>query len=490
MADFAIYSVVNCPSMRVDIGTNRLMRCFQSEYTVSYCNDGNQDATGVYVEVLLDTNLILNSTSILIASQTGNLYTFNVGAVASNQCGEFKIYTTVSCDSTVVLGQTHCVEAHIYPDTICLPSPSWNGVDIDLSKRCDGDSVYFKIENIGLGMPSPLNYKVIVNGIIYTIEPYQLGAGDSLILTYSANAMTYRLEVDRPPYHPFNNIASTTIEGCGQGPLTLGWVNVFSMDDPIPYLSIDCQQNVGSYDPNDKTAKPEGYGAAHYIQQNEDLKYKIRFQNTGTAPAQDVVILDTLSSYLDITTVQPGAASHPYTWRLLGENIIEYRFTNIMLPDSNANEPASHGFVQFRIKQEVDNPLGTVIYNSAGIYFDYNAPIITNETFHTIGDNFVAMVITGTEKVLIENVEVKVYPNPFTAQATVEVEGGDYQSLELTIYDITGREVAQYQTAIGKDAMHSVSTIQIQRNNLPQGVYIYRLQGDDTLINTGKIIIK
>ncbi len=197
---------------------------------------------------------------------------------------------------------------------------------------------------------------------------------------------------------------------------------------------------VCSYDPNDKSAQPEGFSTPHYIYDYTPLDYKIRFQNTGTDTAFRVVIRDTLSAHLDVTSLEMGAASHNYTWRIYGQGILEITFDNVMLPDSNVNEPESNGFVRFRINQVPNNPNGTVIYNSAGIYFDYNAPIITNETFHTIGDNFVAMVITGTEEVLIEDVEVKVYPNPFTAQATLEVEGGDYQSLELTIYDITGRE--------------------------------------------------
>ncbi|MCP4442995.1 MAG: T9SS type A sorting domain-containing protein [Aureispira sp.] len=490
IVDFPMQTTTYCPWMQVDISTGVLTRCFPAVYNVQYCNLGTSAAVGSYVEVTIDSGLIVDSTSIPIASQTGNTYTFNLGTVNYNDCGSFYIYTRVGCDSTVSLGQTHCVEAHIYPDVACTSNPLYSGTDINLSASCDGDSVSFEIENTGTAMSNPLSYRLIANDILASVGSFQLGMGASQELQYPTTGATYRLEADQAPYHPWSTIASATVEGCFSGPFQTGLVNIFSLNDAAPYVSIDCQENVGAYDPNDKQAYPEGYGNLYYIKQNEDLEYKIRFQNTGTAPAQNVVIRDTLSSYLDITTVQPGASSHPYTWQLLGEDVIEYRFTNIMLPDSNSNEPASHGFIKFKLKQQVDNPLGMVIYNDAAIYFDYNAPIITNETFHTIGDNFVAMVITGTEEVLIEDVEVKVYPNPFTAQATLEVEGGDYQSLELTIYDITGREVAQYQTGIGKDAMHSVSTIQIQRNNLPQGVYIYRLQGDDILINTGKIIIK
>ena len=62
-----------------------------------------------------------------------------------------------------------------------------------------------------------------------------------------------------------------------------------------------------------------------------------------------------------------------------------------MLPDSNVNEPASHGFVKFTVSQQPGNPMGTVINNQAAIYFDFNDPIFTNIYSHTVGDDFVEM---------------------------------------------------------------------------------------------------
>ncbi|MCB0556652.1 MAG: hypothetical protein KDD02_24110, partial [Phaeodactylibacter sp.] len=64
---------------------------------------------------------------------------------------------------------------------------------------------------------------------------------------------------------------------------------------------------------NDKQGFPRGYGDEHYIYPGTDLEYLVRFQNTGNDTAFLVVIRDTLSEFLDIATVRPGAASHPYT---------------------------------------------------------------------------------------------------------------------------------------------------------------------------------
>jgi hypothetical protein len=54
-----------------------------------------------------------------------------------------------------------------------------------------------------------------------------------------------------------------------------------------------------------------------------------------------------------------------------------------MLPDSHINEPASHGWLMYRIKLKDNLALGTQITNTASIYFDYNAPVVTNTTLNT-----------------------------------------------------------------------------------------------------------
>jgi len=121
-------------------------------------------------------------------------------------------------------------------------------------------------------------------------------------------------------------------------------------------LSIEPITN--SHDPNDKSLMPIGKNAANTILQNDSvLLYTIRFQNTGNDTAFTVVVKDTLSPYLDPATIVPGASSHPYTFDLSGNGILTFRFDNIMLPDSNVNEPTSHGYFNYSIKQKKNNPL-------------------------------------------------------------------------------------------------------------------------------------
>jgi hypothetical protein len=90
-----------------------------------------------------------------------------------------------------------------------------------------------------------------------------------------------------------------------------------------------------------------------------------------------------LSPYLDPSTIVPGASKHPYTFTLSGQGVMTWRFDHIMLPDSLTNEEESKGFFNYTVNQRQNNPLGTVIENTAYIYFDFNDAIITNTTINT-----------------------------------------------------------------------------------------------------------
>ncbi|MBS1734430.1 MAG: hypothetical protein JST02_14130, partial [Bacteroidetes bacterium] len=139
---------------------------------------------------------------------------------------------------------------------------------------------------------------------------------------------------------------------------------------------------VAPIDPNDKQATPlltfNQVSSGHYID------YLVRFQNVGTSYAVNIYIADTLSPLLQQNTLELDATSHNCKVTLTGNKLF-IKFTNIFLPDSNANEPASHGFVRFRVKPSNTLPTNTVtdIPNKASIYFDYNLPVVTN-TANTI----------------------------------------------------------------------------------------------------------
>ena len=482
--DFAAQANINCPFLDVSVSTPFLRRCFENTYYVDFCNQGTDIATNAYIELTLDPEMTYLSSSLPFSTQNGLTYTFEIGNVDVGVCDQFTVDVQLGCDS-VLLGQTHCVEAHIYPDTFCLPPPpNWSGASIEVDGTCEGDSIIFFIQNIGTApTQGAIEYIVIEDDVILMRANDVFGVNETRRLAIATTGKTYRLEADQEPGHPGLSAPSVSIERCiagSGGTVSLGYITRFPQNDGNAYIDIDCQENIGAYDPNDKRAYPKGATVEHIINQNETIEYLIRFQNTGTDTAFNVVIKDTLSEWLDPTSIRVGASSHPFTYTLTSTNVLQFRFADIMLPDSNINEPASHGFVRFQIAQQPDLPYGTVILNDADIYFDFNAPIVTNETFHMIGE---LRLIVDVEEVQKEGVEVKVFPNPFNQQSTMKIIGlDDLKQAQLVIYSSTGQKI-RHQAFTGNQ-------LSLRRGNLPVGIYFFQLTADGQLIGNGKLMVQ
>ncbi len=140
-----------------------------------------------------------------------------------------------------------------------------------------------------------------------------------------------------------------------------------------------------AYDPNDIQGDPVGYTDNHFILEDTEIEYRIRFQNTGNAPAQNVRIENLIDiEKLDISTFQPTSASDPMTVTIGNDGMVNFMFNGIMLPDSGANFVESIGSLTYKIRTMPGVSPGDIIENTAGIYFDSNPPIITNTAFHEI----------------------------------------------------------------------------------------------------------
>ena len=150
-----------------------------------------------------------------------------------------------------------------------------------------------------------------------------------------------------------------------------------------------------------------------------------------------------------------------------------------MLPDSNVNELASNGFVKYSIALRPDAPIGSTVYNAADIYFDFNDPIYTNQTFHLID---IPWVLVETEETFIPEVEVNVFPNPFTEQATFDLKNAPFGEKQFRLFSLSGNEI-HTQTF---DSQQFV----FQRNHLPKGIYFYTISKKDMKIAMGKLIVQ
>jgi uncharacterized repeat protein (TIGR01451 family) len=389
--DFAVKVKTDCALLDVDITTPLLRRCFENTYYINYCNRGTKSASNALVKITLDKSLTFNASTLPLNRRNGQDLFFNLGNIEQGKCGTFQMTATVNCEGTE-LRQTHCVEAHIYPDSICVPTQGWSGASIEVGGSCERDSVSFLIRNVGTAPTSSgLNSIVIIDNVVFLKQPIILPPSGTQILKVKATGATYRLIADQEPNHPDllagGGNPTVAVEGCRsnvQEPFSLGYVTQLGENDSSPFISVDCHQNFGSYDPNDKQAYPQGIGNQHFIDEKEELDYTIRFQNTGTDTAFTVVVKDTLSSLLDIATLRAGASSHRYQLDILEGRILKFTFNKINLPDSNRSVIKSQGFIKFLVRLKANIAFGSKIENKAAIYFDFNVPVITNQTFHTL----------------------------------------------------------------------------------------------------------
>lgn len=212
-----------------------------------------------------------------------------------------------------------------------------------------------------------------------------------------------------------------------------------------------------SYDPNDKTVNlPEQISPVV----DDYLTYVIRFQNTGTAPAQNVYIMDTLSPYIDWSSVQVLETSHPMNLLELNGGILRFDFPQIWLADSTTNEPLSHGHVVYRVKENPGNGPGIGIANTASIYFDWNDPVVTNTTWNVNAD---LAVIDNQQAQFV------VYPNPATNAVTIS---GQQDITAVQLMDMMGNLVYE-MTANSKQ-------LTIVTADLQAGVYILAVTAADS----------
>jgi hypothetical protein len=474
--DVPVHLEQRCNLLSVGIATPFLRRCFSNYYKVQACNLSNAIVPDAYVEVSLDDFFTYTGSTIPGTLVSGNTYAFQLGDLAAGECRTFNVNFTVSCNAT--LGATHCTEAHIYPYDDCRGgSSNWSGADVEVNATCDGDSVRFAITNVGDGAMTQLMEFVVVEDVVMRQEgSFQLGIGQTLNFSQPANGSTWRLEAQEEPLHPWGGPQAVALEGCG-GLNNTGLVNIFPLSDPDPFEATACLENIGAYDPNDKQGIPKGYGSQHFIKANTDLEYLIRFQNTGSDTAFTVVIRDELTANLDPNTVRVEVASHPMEFALIEGNVLRFTFENILLPDSNVNWDASNGFVKFRVSQKPDLADGTILENSAAIYFDFNDPVITNTTLHTIGKDFVSV---STDDLTNDGL-LRAYPNPAS------------DAVFFDLKDLTNDGRFELTNGLGQQLIAENFTgnqFHFERKGLPAGIYLFQITSNNTKIATGKIVLK
>lgn len=488
--NFPIDANTVCPFLQVDIAAASLSNCDDVTYTVEYCNTGTTTAIDAYVEVIIDDLIAINQTSIPVANTIDSTYRFDLGNIDIGTCQSFTINAIIDCQGFIT-GEAHRVSAHIYPDDLCdEPDESWDGSSVALKGACTTDSIKFELKNIGSNpMEDSLQYFVVEDQVIFLKDSFKLDASESYPVSFPANGSTWRMIAAQSKGHPGQSYPTVVVEGCANGDgeaISTGFVTAFPEDENDPFISIDIIENIPFTEATQLRGYPRGYGDDKIVPSTTDLEYQIRFQNLGNDTINSVVIRDTLSSLLDLATIQPGASSHPYFFEIYGNGVLKFTFFDLKMPPSGGLETTdTQGFVAFKVAQQPNNPTNSVIENRAAVYLDYDQPRLTNTVFHTVGDDDLTTYVeisTSTEEVFVPGTEVNIYPNPFTESATIEIKGISIHNGLLEIFDNLGRKV--------QTKRFNGNRVAVQRKDIASGLYFYQLYGDKRRINIGKIFVQ
>lgn len=388
---------------------------------------------------------------------------YDVSVANSGQGANF-IYTCGIDTLPISVTDTTALTGIDFPKTADIVN------DISLTLNCGvarpgfNQSSWVTIKNLGF-TAADFSGSIILDNIFTTAPTFgQLGNIVIDSITFAPTTVHFSYVGLAPQQQVYFTIVTTlpTIPtvNLGQTVTHSGTVDLLNnTDQNTVNNNYSCSTTiVGSYDPNDKqvfNADNESIDGPATVEDTL-LRYLIRFQNTGTDTAFTVVIRDTLDEHLDISTFRFIATSHNVEIEFYEERIVHFVFNNILLPDSNVNEPASNGFVEFDI-EVLDKTQLDEVSNQAAIYFDFNPPIYTN-TVTT------ARLVGITEKV---TVPVNVFPNPTTGILSVNLGGKLVEQVEL--YDLMGKRVLSTSFA------PSIQT-NLDATGLSGGIYIVRIR--------------
>lgn len=220
----------------------------------------------------------------------------------------------------------------------------------------------------------------------------------------------------------------------------------------------------GACDPNEMWVSPAEciFDATSPVQ----LKYTFMFENTGNDTAHNIYVMDTLSDNVDISSMRLLMSSHTMNISKLkdpsGHNILKFDFPNINLLDSS-HHGACDGTVMFYINTKPGLTAGTHVSNRAGIYFDYNDVVMTNQV-----DNLIGCTAAYVKKTISNTRNPEVYPNPATDLITISVDNANFDT--YTILNNVGQTIVN-----GKLTQQET---QMNVKNLNPGLYFINIKGN------------
>jgi len=294
------------------------------------------------------------------------------------------------------------------------------------------------------------------------------------------NSTTHTITIPVGTLTPFGNFSQfqgdVVINYHIPDTLTLGSVLMFSdtiypiAGDTVVFNNYDlCSAIVvGPFDPNSITADPKGDGYNGYITTDDSIiTYTVRFQNTGTWVAHNVVVEVQLDDDMDLSSFEMEGASANYQVELSATGLAKVSFLGINLPDSNYNEAQSHGYFAFSMKQNPALPENEQIITSANIYFDFNYPVATNDALNTI---------LFAENIEFTSGQITISPNPSRGYFDIGIELKKSSQVVIEFYDAIGNLLTKSDQVKMNQGSH---TRRMNTSGLGSGVYFVRVITDE-----------
>jgi len=481
--NFPVHSIYHC--IRTEItGFDATFprRCDTLLYSINYYNNSFDTAENSFIILSYDTLNLHGFRSASSYTDFGDTIVFHLGSLAPFQTGTINFTAQLGCSTDI--GTALCLKAYIYPLSNCGASASYDSSQVVVGAECMGDSLRVHLSNesshdmLTTGIMRYFSDEVFADQIIYQLPAH----GERSITYYAAPQSTMTLEVSQNQYHPAQPELIYQNDKCAL--VTTPKMNTIFLRFPRYDESYSYEEKCavirGSFDPNLKSVLPEGYFSNHFIASNQQLQYRIDFQNTGTDTAFRVEIIDTLSSNLDVKTFIPGASSSPYTVSLENDRIMHFIFYPISLPDSGASQVHSHGYVSFSIKPKSGISKGSRIENLVDIYFDLNDPVRTNTVTSTVYDTvFIALGIEAMN--VSSSSDAVLFPNPAERTFIVKLSQA-VDNMDLILENIEGKTVKQERMT--NQNIHSVDV-----SSLQSGTYFLKGLQLGKPIFTKKVVI-
>jgi len=402
-----------------------------------------------------------------VTQHLANNTVYNLSVDTGAYTTKLQLYRNYYTTTPAQFVRTHATYGNI--DTLLFalhPIPGIHDVQVDLinnwfTRMGQQNSYSATIKNMGTTVANGMLKLVLDHRLlnVSSTPPFNSRNGDTL----SWNVVNVQPNVS----------ATVTVSFTGATPPDLNagdtlFSRLYYESDSIDLTPIDNSSSVSeiiraSYDPNEKSILSGEKLTPAQVANGNYISYIVHFQNTGNDTAFTVVVLDTLSTNVDMNSLQVTRASHPYTLDIINGHILKFTFRNIRL-SYNTNITSSTGYVAYKIKPLSSLPAGSVVNNTAQIFFDYNQPISTSTVQTQI------YLISAVQQQHSQSGNLQLYPNPNNGNFSLNYDNNGAANLYLQVLDVSGKTVLEKQVA-----HQDKSEIKLNLSGLQKGIYWIKL---------------